>query len=295
MPEIPVEQAICSSDRTDVCSLLARSPGFVDDWQPEAQRLCAGFGSPPTGVSCSACIFAQPFGKKHVAVVHAADGIQPGTLLFHFLVVLRTDYETSIGDPFALADRFPPPWQARGELPQLTWPAEPLPRRIVAEVQRILKSPDGPLLLGSVQALVDGGRLVFEHSRPDPDLIRGLWMLLPTSTRCTLWPATFAFGGALGFDAIVVPRADSDAFAGYVTEEVADAYPQGRYELNLQIAAEDGDQAELDRLFARRSRAQMWRLGLWLLAAVLILAIGSKFLAPTKPPPPAATQAKEKP
>src|SRR5262245_57552367 len=141
MPEIPVEQALCSSDGTDACRLLARSPGFLDEWQPEAQRLCSGFGSRPAGVTCSSSVFAQPFGKKHVAVVHAADGNQPGTMLFHLLIVPRAEYESSIGDPFVLADRFPPAWQARGDLPPLAWPAEPLPRRTVAEVQRILKSP----------------------------------------------------------------------------------------------------------------------------------------------------------
>src|SRR5262249_5398111 len=157
---------------------------------------------------------------------------------------------TWFGDPFLVADRFPSAWQTRGEIASLSWTAEPLPRRTVAEVQHLLKGPDGPLLLGSVQALVDGGRLVFERDGPDPALIRGLWSLLPTSTRCTLWPASFAFGGALGFDAVIVPRIDQATFAGYVTEDLADGYPQGRYELNLQIAAEAADQRELDYLFA---------------------------------------------
>src|SRR5206468_7401 len=126
---------------------------------------------------------------------------------------------------------------------------------------------------GGAQALLDGGRVVFERAQPDAGLIRGLWTLLPASSRAHLWPASFAFGNALGFDAVVVARANGDAFAGYVGEEQAKDYPEGRYELNLQIAAEAGDQAELDHLFARRSRAQTWRLGLFLVAVLGLVLV----------------------
>ena len=72
----------------------------------------------------------------------------PGVLGFHLLVPTRANYGRLGGDPFLLAERFPPPWEGRGELPSLTWPDEPLPRRTVADVQRVLQRPEGPSLLG---------------------------------------------------------------------------------------------------------------------------------------------------
>jgi hypothetical protein len=143
-------------------------------------------------------------------------------------------------------------------------------------------------LLGGAQALVDGARLVFHRPKPDLDVIRGLWTLLPGTTRSQLWPASFAFDNSLGFDALVVPRGGQD-LAGYLTEEQAGDYPEGRYELNLQIAAEAGDQGELDALFARRSRSQVWRLALTLVIVTALLTLAMKLMMPAPrragPPP----------
>ncbi|HEV3256938.1 MAG TPA: hypothetical protein VG013_08680 [Gemmataceae bacterium] len=305
MPDIVIEQAIFGSQAPVGYRFLASSPGFLEQWLPWAQRLCAGFGERPAGVACPECVLAQPFGRGHVAVVQVADlGAddtgRPGALGFRLLVMPRAAYRDLVGDPFAVAERLPPSWEARGQIPALSWPAEPLPPRTVGQVQAVLQRPDGPTLLGGVQALVDGGRLVFERPAPDRGLIGGLWTLLPTSTRHDLWPASFAFGNALRFHALVVPRAAGDAYAGYVSEQQTENYPQGRYELNLQIAAEAGDQRELDSLLARRSRAQMWRLGLTLLAVVVILAMLAGLLAPPAPerrnvPPPSSKTPADKP
>jgi hypothetical protein len=327
MNDIPIEQAILSRSG-DGIRLLARSPGFRDDWQAEAERLAAGFGERPEGVTCPGAVFARPLGKDHIAIVQVADqgmheGGRPAALGFHVLAVPRDAYTKWWGDPFPLADRVPPAWQARGSLPALAWPAEPLPPRTVAEVQRVLKrtkaaalpedeeipadwnpedlaSPadaESPALLGGVQVLVDGGRLVFERPAPDPGLIRGLWTLLPTSTRCQLWPASFAFGNALGFDALVVPPAagngSGNGYQGYTDEEKACDYPQGHYELNLQIAAEAGNQADLDALFARRSSAETWRLALTLLVVFAALAVAIGFLqGPKKTEPDPEAEAR---
>lgn len=289
MNDIAIEQAVYGGQEAGGYQFLARSPGFVDDWLPLAERLCAGFGERPAGVRCPECVFAQPFGKAHVAVVQVADQGQdavgrPGALAFRLLIVPRDAYLWLIGDPFEVSERFPPSWQTRGELPALSWPA-PLPPRRVEQVQEVLKRAEGPTLLGAAQALVDGGRVVFERAEPDTRLLRGLWMLLPTSTRCELWPASFAFNNTLGFDAVVVPRS-GDGFTGYVNEEQADFYPEGRYELNLQIAAESGDQDELDSVLARRSRAQTWRIGLWLLGVLLVVVIFNRFTMPPPQSPP---------
>ncbi len=290
MTDHDLEQAIYGSQGTGGYRFLARSPGFLDEWLPEAQRLCTGFGERPPGVACPACVFAQPFGKRYVAVVQVADQGQddagrPGALGFYLLVLSRATYRTLGGDPFALAERFPPLWQASGELPALVVPA-PGPPRTVERVQRVLKREESAALLGGAQALVDGGRLVFERSGPDRELVHSLWMLLPTSTRCDLWPASFAFGNALCFHALVVPRATGEAFAGYLTEQQAGDYPEGRYELHVQIAAEAGDQRGLDALFARRSRAETWRLGLMMLALCLVLLLILKCLPSSLPPQP---------
>lgn len=292
MPDIIIEQAIYGSLDTGGYRFLARSSGFQEDWLPAAQQLCADFGERPAGVRCPACVFAQPFGKKHVAVVQVADqGTddtgRPGALGFRLLIVPIGSYN-HLGDPFAIAEQFPPTWEDRGELPALSWLEASLPYRTVAEIQRVLKRAEGPALLGGAQALVDGGQLIFQRPDPDTELMRGLWMLLPASTRRALWPASFAFGNTLAFDALVVARADGAdgaAYEGYVSEQQAEEYPQGYYELNLQIAVEAGDQAELDALFARRSRAQTWRLGLILLVVVSALLLCTQLLQAPKTPP----------
>lgn len=293
MEEINIEQALFIRQGEEG-QWLAQSPGFTEEWLREGEALCRAFGERLPGMACPPCVFARPFLKRWVAVVQAADQVHPGAtsvgpLGFYLLVLPQNGYRSLAGDPFFLSERFPPPWRERGPMPPLSWAVEPPARRSVADVQKILQRPDGPTLLGGVQALVDGGHLVFERPAPDPSLLRSLWNLLPFNTRCDLWPATFAFGNQLKFDALVVPRADEESLAQYVTEQQAEYYPEGRYELYLQIAAENGDQRELDALFARRSRAQTWRMGLFLLGMVMTLAVGSKLLMPVgRPPAPPA-------
>jgi hypothetical protein len=287
-----VEHALYGSHAGGGYRFLAKSAEFRDEWLPLAERLCMGFGERPPGVACPACVFAQPFCNRHVSVIQAADqgnddAGRPGALAFYLVVLPRDAYVQWGGDPFLLADRFPPPWHARGELPSITEPLEPPPARTVAEVQRVLKRDDGPSLLGATQALVDGGHVVFERQTPDAPLLRDLWLLLPTSTRAGLWPASFAFGNDLQFDAVAAPRVN-EAFDGYLTDDQAAEYPEGHYERGVQCAAEAGDQRELDALFHRPSRQHMLRLGLALLVAMILIwgvyhAVGF-WIAPNPPP-----------
>jgi hypothetical protein len=288
-----MEHALYGSHAAGGYRFLAKSSGFLDDWLPLAERLCMGFGERPTGISCPLCVFAQPFGRKHVAVVQAADqgaddAGRPGALGFYLLVVPRLTYSAWCGDPFSFAELYPPPWNARGELPALNNPTEPPPTRTVDQVQRILKQDQGPDLLGATQALVDGGRVVFQRQQPDTPLLRDLWTLLPTSTREELWPASFAFGNELRFHVLATPRVN-EGFENYVVEEQTGEYPEGRYERGIHVAAETGDQAELDKLFARRSRRQTLRLGIfWLIVMSLLLGISkwnSRSPAPEDAPP----------
>lgn len=234
-----------------------------------------------------------------------------GTLGFHFLVVPRADYERFLGDPFQLAERLPPVWQADVGFAPQTLPREPLPARTVAQVQQVLRrvkasalrededpeAPDfertienseSPALLGGVQVLVDGGKLVFTRHEGDLTLLAGLWLLLPARMRARIWPASFAFSNRLDFDAVAVPNYDRDDYPGFTTEEQAADYPQGSYELALQLAAEADDQRELDRVFQRRNSNEALRLALTLLVAVSLIVIGARYFDPfaVAPAPP---------
>jgi hypothetical protein len=314
MPDIIIEQALFHRQAHEVPELRSRSPGLTEDRAADLVQMLTDFGERPPGIACPAAIFAQPLGKQHVAIVQVADQPgQPPALGFHVLVLPRKAYA---GDPFALADRFAPPWQhAAAQLPALTLPDEPMPRRSVEQVRQVLKrvkagalhededpakvtltadNAESPALLGGVQILVDGGKVVFERPAPDAGLIRGLWLLLPTTTRCELWPATFAFSNELYFDALVVPRRGSDDYSAYNNEEQAADYPPGRYELSLQTAAEAGDQQSLDDLFGRRSSSDMLRLALVLVVLLSGVVVLSRWLlpepVPPTPTPPAVVQ-----
>lgn len=262
--------------------VVARSPGFPFAWENASVTAAARFGRRPAGVTCPAAVFAVPVGASHVAVVqvadqpaHSAGGVADPVLGFRVLVLGRPLYE-ALGDPFAVADRFPPDWSARGPLDALAWPAEPLPPRTVGQVQVVLKGGDMALLLGGTQALVDGSRLLVEADEPADDFLRGLWTLLPGRTRCELWPATFAFSDDLGFHVAAVPAKPDPWPAGTLTADQCRDYPEGRYELAVQTAAEAGDQAELDRLFARRSSRDTLKLAATMLGLAVAVAVVSK-------------------
>jgi len=309
MSGIVIEQALFHAGSAS--APLARSPGFQDAWLPEVQRILAGFGERLTGVPCPAALFVQPLGKKHIAIVQVAD--QPGRdekfLAFRFLVIERKAYESQLGDPFIIADRLAPDWEKRGDLATLTWIDLPLPARSVAQIQAVLKrvkahalkegddpesldfertpeNSESPALLGGAQILVDGGKLVFERKTPDNDLVRGLWTLLPNRTRGRLYPATFAYSGALQFDVMVLPRLNLlERLEGYATEDMACEYPGSGYELALQRAAEHNDQASLNSLLQRRDSKETLKLaGILLVGLVAIVFFFNVFFAPTLDP-----------
>ena len=277
---MPIEQAIYGNPGAGGFRFLASSGGFLDEWRPEAERLCQGFGDRPAGVGCPLALFAKPFGRRHVAVIQVADQGsddvgRPGALAFRLLVVPKKLYADLEGDLFRVSEQFPPPWAERDTLPALEWMAGPPTPRTVADLKRVLDVPAErtQTLLGGAQVLVDGGRLVFERQAPDAAIVRELWALLPSATRAELWPATFAFGNKHGFQVAVVPAAKGPEYEHAVREKDAGDYPEGRYEFALQKAVEDGDQEELNRLLARRSRGQMLRLALILLAVMVVLPL----------------------
>jgi hypothetical protein len=310
MVEIAIEQARFRRHDNGRPSLEAHSPGFLDDWLPRVERLLVGFGIPVPGVACPLATFAQPLGVMHVAVVQVADRGDAHGLDFYVLVCSRPDYEQYLGDPFLLARRFPPAWEQKGPLATLAMPRRPLPPRSIAQAQSILRrvkaaalkdnedpehpdfqrttdNSESPALLGAVQVLVEGGKLVFERAAPDPDLVEGLWALLPQSTRARLWPASFAFSNTLGFDVLAVPRLHAADFEGYTSEDQAADYPAGHFEVALQIAVENGSQRELDALLNRRSSGETLKLGWTLLVLVVLLALAPRLLDFMQPTPAA--------
>lgn len=271
-PDLRIQQAVALRDARG-----ARVVAHTDDFDtPEAERVAVLFGERPDGVACPLAHFACPFGKKHVAVVRAED--RPGGALgFRFLVLARELYKY-LGDPFAVGERYPPDWNATGRLTDLAWPMEVLPERTVEQLDIILKSGDGPLLLGSAQALVDGNRVLLTRGEPG-SFVRDLWQLLPDRTRCDLWPATFAYSDELGFHAATGPTLPTPRHGVQVLmEEAIRDYPQSSYELNLQLAIESGDHAALRKLLARRTADDTIRLGLYILAFALFAAAVVKFV-----------------
>lgn len=275
-PDLRIAQAVLLADARGV-RVVAQSDGFDT---PEAERVAVLFGRRPTGVACPLAHFACPFGARHVAVVQVADRPGPGDPLAFRFLVLDAELYRHLGDPFAVADRYPPPWDASGSLPALEWPHEVLPPRTVEQVDGILRHGDSPLLLGTTQALIDGSRVVLKRPAPDETFLRGLWQLLPDRSRCELWPASFAFSLELGFHVAAVPEVPPLDPHRFHDEERARDYPQGRYELALQVAAEHRDQRELDRLFARRTGTETIRLGLTILGGALLIAAVRKFVFP---------------
>jgi hypothetical protein len=309
MADFPIQQAIFRREHEQPPRLVGRSPGFTDDWLVDAERLILGFGDRSGGFTCPNAVFAFPLNDDHVAVVQVADqGPGPDGWLalgFRFLVIVQKDWQDYLGDPFLVSARLPADWQASGELTALSWPQEPLPRRTLADVQAVLmrvkahalpedqdpeaeiertvENSESPALLGGAQVLVDGGELVFVRPGPDNALVQGLWTLLPNSLRPQIFPATFAFGNTLGFDVVVVPRLGEEDWEGYTTEDQAADYPAGSYELALQVAAETNDQAELDRVFNRRTSKETLRLAVHILVFVSLVVIAGRLFMPTPP------------
>ncbi len=228
---------------------MAAKSGEVSFAIEEAARTVAARFGPPADT-----VFVTDLAGRPAVVQGRAAG-------FRFL--LTSPPLAGLGIPFAVGERFPPDWAARGDLPPVEWPDEPPPRRTVEDLRAVLKAGDAPLLLGAAQALLDGGRVRLD----DPATVPAVWKLLPDRTRAELRPATFAPDDALGFHLSAGPPVTT---AGVLTGDQCRDYPEGRYELALQTAIEAGDQRELNGLLARRSSRDT----LTLAATMVGLAVG---------------------
>ena len=274
--ELSIRQALLVAEPNGP-RVLATSEDFPFAWEEAARLAVVRFGTKPADIGVSAEIFALPVGKSHVAVVQVED-LPSGVLGFRFLILGKPLYD-ALGDPFAIADRFPPDWSSRGELPTLAWPMEPLPPRLVEALDELLKTGDGPFLLGSTQALLDGGRICLKKTDSTHAAIRTIWQLLPTRSRCELWPATLVFSEELDFSIWAMPEIPAKLPAGCLNEEQAKDYPEGRYEVAMQSAIESRDQAEMNRLLARRSSGETLRLAAMMLAGAVLIAVGVKLMS----------------
>jgi len=132
MSETAIEQAVFVREGNGSGQFRSRSPGFREEWCPDTQRLCDGFGSPSAGMECPTSVFAHRLTRDQVAVVQVCDlgtgGTKsPGSTGFRLLIIPRLFYEEWIGDPFVVADRFPPRWQDKDPLLALSRPFERLP------------------------------------------------------------------------------------------------------------------------------------------------------------------------
>ena len=268
MPDILIEQALYGSQDAGGYRFLARSPGFLDDWLPEAERLCTGFGERPAGVACP-----RPSSPGRWARSTSPSSRSP------------TRAPTT---PAGRGPRLPPAGAAAGRLrlprrrpvrPRRALPAAlggarrtagpRLARRAAAAPHRgrhsrSVRAPQAhqPTLLGGVQALVDGGRVVFERSSPTPTSSAACG-------RCCRQDAGHACGRRASPSATASAstrwwcrrrRASSSPTTSARSRPATTR--RARYEHTLQVAAEAGDQAELDALFARRSRAEVRAPGL---------------------------------
>lgn len=307
MPTFPVAQALYRRDFQRPARLVGRSVDFDEAWTAEAERLIVGFGERQPGLACPSAVFAQPFLESRVAVVQVAD-LEPGpsgwpAMAYRFLVLSRTDYENSVADPFALAARHPfdRALLARSELPTLEEQAAPPPSRTIEQVRAILRrvkahalqegedpetavrtaeNSESPALLGGVQILLDGGKLCFARKAPDNELAQAFWTLLPDPMRSKIWPASFAFGNALGFDLVFGSGFAAEEIEDSRDEDQAADYPPGAYELALQSAAENGGQEDLDAVFRKRSGGETLRLARNLLFGMILLVVAFRFLGP---------------
>ncbi len=260
--------------------IVARSSGVDFTLEEAILGLAVRFGPRPTGVRCPAATFAQPVASKHVAVVQVADredgGAEPA-LYFHALILTKTLY-LELGDPFAIAERFPLITQVTSTLPTHVWPPQPLPTRTTQDILAAMKAGDSSLLLGAAQAILDGARVAVKRDAADPAFTRALWQFLPDRMRGEVWPATFAFSNEIPFHAVVLPTGYEGKLVGYLSEDQTKDYPEGRYETRLQLAAETGDQAELERLFARKTSQEVLRLAVFMVLFAFAVALILKFI-----------------
>lgn len=274
-PTFRLPQALAARHGDMDVRWLAESPDFPEEAKPMLAELAVQFGPRPPGQPCAEAVLALPLKRQWVVLARVQDlgsGEPPLVLGFQFLLLTPRQYEECGCEAFRLLCEIPEIWSARGTVGSA--PARPaMHLRSLADLELVLKRPDSPLLLGATQALLDGSRLVLRRSEPATDLFAALWQLLPYRTARELRLATFAFSNQLDLHLLALPATASVEFDfRYLSQDQAEHYPEGRYELALQIAVEAGEEGTAQRLLLRRTRTDTLWLGLGLLLGMLAIA-----------------------
>ena len=256
--------------------VVGRSAGIPFEIEEHALKLAVKFGVRPEGTTCPPGVFVvrSQSGPLIFLTTFAELPGHGSTLAFR-----TTYFDTSLRggiDPLDYESRFPAKG-AKGDLDPIEWEGATGPQRTVATVRDILKAGDSSLLLGVAQALLDGCKIALIQSEVGPNFAREVWQLLPEMARAELTVATFACSVDLNVNLAVLPDGVPIP-SGFLTANQAREYPEGRYELALQLAAENGNQAELDRLFARKTSNQILRMVVAMILFALVAGLILKFI-----------------
>jgi hypothetical protein len=272
-PDFSIPQAMYELSPNELIP-RGSSSQFPSDREETVRKLLNSFGDPPSGIRFEEVLFVLPFDHDRMAIV----SVISSPTRFRILLVHRSLYY-HIPDPFRYLDRFPPNWESRSELRDLEWSETdgPLYRR-VDQLQEVLKNGNGPLLLAATQAIVDTEHVLLKRDVPATKLLRDIWMLLPEATRRSSQVATYCFAPEPIFHFSAGPNSLNPEMLGYWDEERILDYPDSRYERHLQVAIESGDQAEVDRLFARRTTSETIRLMLLILGLLAAISVIARLL-----------------
>jgi hypothetical protein len=251
--------------------VVGRSAGVSFETEEAVLKVISRYGRPAAGFTNDS-VFVLLLGNGDTRLIAS---VRPGDPCV-FQIVLADKGILDL-DSFAVAATLPIS-ATRGELPPLVFDIPRGRERPVAAVRDILQKGDAPLLLGAAQALLDGCKIAVSSADVPATFVRDLWQLLPDLSRAELSFATFSPSADLNFDVAVLPAVPAKGIKGFLSADQVRDYPEGRYELALQRAAENGDQAALNRLFARRTSSQVLRMVIGMILFAFIVVILLKFI-----------------
>lgn len=259
---------------------LGQSPSIFDTELKLAEQVMQGWQDACADIPLTQLEqFNADFGKNYLAVFQVQDRPIAGTdrkrRLFRCLLIGRNHY-LQVGQPQQLQSRFPLDWAAHGELPEEIESKHRFQKLSVEEAHEILHRGNVPMILGVVQALVDGSRIILQHEENVLDFIGTLWHFLPFSNRMELRYCSLTTSLNQRHHLVALQELPKPTPLGYINAEQASDYPEGRYERSLQIAIESRDQAEWERLLVRRSSVETLNLALSILGAGIALALINK-------------------
>jgi hypothetical protein len=271
MPDLHLPRALIEI-RGEQVDLLASSPSFATSSMEKFTPflLACNRNSRPTKPVEG--FIVSPFAGDGVGILRMKFAPNQPTRLS--LMIVPDEFYSYLPDPFYLQERFPTDWAARSWLDDAIWPeAEIAPRRTVEQLRNLLEHGNGPLLLGSAQAIVDNGRILLTREEPPEVFFRDLWQFLPYPSQrlininTLIWDRLWIDQPT--FELASVPEPLDPMPYGWLDDDTAMSYPESRYERDLQVAIEMGEQGELDQLLQRRTSAQTFSLGLMLVLGMI--------------------------